>query len=73
MDNYTGTYEVSLNLPDCEWTEGNDPIGAVRSFQAQASQHDLFAYTVTQESAPHKRFNVDMADGSVTEIEGESA
>ncbi len=67
MDHYTGTYTVSLSLPDCE-AEKNDLIGAVRSFQAQASQPDLFAYIVEQESAPHKRFLVDMADYSIKEM-----
>jgi hypothetical protein len=70
---YTGTYEVSLTLPDCERSgpdaDGpNDPIGAVLDFQAQASQHNLFAYRVKQESAPHKSFIVDMSDDTVREL-----
>jgi hypothetical protein len=67
---YDGTYEVTLRIPDCRWSpeetgEPNDPIGAVRSFIAQASQTDLWVYTVQEEDHPRRTFLVDMADGSV--------
>lgn len=58
----THIYTVSLELPECE---GENPVQAVKDFQAQASQLHLFAYRVADDSTG-ETFLVDMADESVT-------
>lgn len=71
---YDGDYTVSLELPDCAWEpdetgEPNDPIGAVKSFIAQASQTELWNYRVRENSGQRRTFIVDMAGGPDIHLE----
>jgi hypothetical protein len=76
---YNGDYTVTLELPDCAWEpdetgEPNDPIGAVKSFIAQASQTELWNYRVKENSGERRTFVVDMAGGpSVRCVDKETA
>jgi hypothetical protein len=52
-------YIVTLELPECS---GETPTDAVRDFQMQAAQFDLWSYRVTEAGGERRTFVVDTAE-----------